>query len=64
MYYKSKSGRLIIGNGRMLDRKELEITKAKYESHIDDAFYEEIEEGEFLMLAQEVMDKISKKLGL
>ena len=64
MYYKSKSGRLIVGNGYMIDREKLDINPSTYENHIDDAFFEEIEKGEFLMLAQEVMDKISKKLGL
>lgn len=64
MYYKSKKGRLIVGNGYMIDREKLDINPSKYEHHIDDAFFTEIEKGEFLMLAQEAMDKISKKLGL
>lgn len=64
MYYKSKSGRLIVGNGYMIDREKLDINPSGYEHHIDDAFFEEIEKGEFLMLAQDVLDKISKKFGL
>jgi len=64
MYYKSKSGRLIIGNGYMIDCEKLDINPAKYDSNSDDSFFEEIDEVEFSLLAQQVMDKISKKLGL